>query len=162
MLTTKQKQALGAAGIATVLAAAGATANLAKPFEGQKLTPYRDPVGILTVCYGETHNVQNRRYTPAECDQLINDKMIDYAAQVYECHPDLPFSVLVAATDIVYNVRNGRAIVCTGVVGQKLSAKDYPSACRQMLAYNRGGGKVLPGLDRRRKADYQKCMEDVK
>lgn len=162
MLTNKQKNALGVGGVAIVLAAAGAAAEFAKPYEGLSLVPYRDPVGILTVCHGETHGVEMRRYSKAECDQLIQDDMIDFAAQVYECHPNLPFSVLVAATDIVYNVRNGRAIVCTGAIGKKLNAQDYAGACRQILAYKKAGGRVLRGLDRRRNAGYEKCMEDVK
>lgn len=160
-LTDKQKQALGAGAIATILAAAGAAAKLAAPFEGERLTPYNDPVGIRTVCYGETHNVEERRYTHEECELMLNSRMLESTEQVYLCHPGLPFGPLVAASDFVYNVRNGLKIVCTGSIGKLFKKQDFKGACLKITEYDKAGKKRLPGLTKRRKADFDACMRGL-
>src|SRR5450830_1198405 len=50
---------------------------LATWYEGRRLTPYRDPVGILTVCEGITGKdvVPGKTYTPAECDALREEAL---------------------------------------------------------------------------------------
>ncbi|WP_161802144.1 lysozyme, partial [Stenotrophomonas maltophilia] len=49
--------------------------GLVQPFEGYSAQPYRDVVGKLTVCYGHTANVEQRTYTRAECERLLQSDL---------------------------------------------------------------------------------------
>ena len=59
---------------ALALAAGALAVALALPavqqFEGRRLAPYRDLVGRLTWCDGETRGVAQARYTAAQCDAI--------------------------------------------------------------------------------------------
>ncbi|MEL6996612.1 MAG: hypothetical protein AAGK67_18540, partial [Pseudomonadota bacterium] len=58
------------------------------PREGVSLTPYSDHLanGLATVCYGET-NAPMRRYTLAECKQMLGDSLAGYADKVRSLTP---------------------------------------------------------------------------
>ena len=72
-----------AALVAAVSAAAIPTVQV---WEGLRTVPYRDVVGVLTVCYGETEGVQNRTYSPEECSELLNDRLMqDYYLPLVQC-----------------------------------------------------------------------------
>ena len=57
-----------------------------------------------------------------------------------------------------YNVGTGAA--CSSSLVRKLRADppDYPGACRELLRWDRQSGRVLPGLTKRRQAEFQLCM----
>ena len=61
-----------------------------------------------------------------------------------------------------YNVGTGAA--CKSSLVRKLRANppDYPGACRELLRWDRQAGRVLPGLSKRRQAEYQLCMGESK
>ncbi len=61
----------------------------------------------------------------------------------------------------VYNVGTGAA--CSSSLVRRLRADppDYPGACRELLRWNRQAGRVLPGLTRRRQAEYRLCMGEA-
>ena len=35
---------------------------------------------------------------------------------------------------------------------------DYPGACAELLKWTKAGGRELPGLVKRREAEYRMCM----
>src|SRR5690606_28078266 len=41
------------------------------PWEGLSTRPYRDVVGVLTWCYGETRGTPQAEYTQAECAAML-------------------------------------------------------------------------------------------
>lgn len=59
--------------------------------------------------------------------------------------------VLFAITDFTYNLGAGRLKVST--LRRKLLDEDYDSACIELRKWVRGGGRVLPGLVKRREAE---------
>jgi lysozyme len=65
-----------------ITSAAAASLAIATPliatWEGLETKPYQDIGGVLTVCYGETQGVENREYTPEECENMLADRVIDY------------------------------------------------------------------------------------
>jgi GH24 family phage-related lysozyme (muramidase) len=104
---------------------------LAVPAEGLRQFAYYDPPGILTVCYGHTGAdvVAGKAYSLAECRGLLEKDMLESIADVERCAPGLPDHQLAAFADAVFN----KARVA-------------------------GVSVELPGLTKRRKAEYELCI----
>lgn len=132
-------------------------------FEGLYTHPYRDVVGVRTVCYGETaaDGVDlNRDYTKAECLQLLQNSLPKYDAGIRKCvHVDMSPQVEAAVVSLAYNV--GVSAVCRGRVARLLNSGDTAAACRAFSAYNRAGGRVIQGLVNRRNAEIKLCLKGV-
>jgi lysozyme len=58
-----------------------------------------------------------------------------------------------AIVDFAYNLGTGR--LQTSTLKRKINEKDWDAAKEQLMLWNKGGGRVLPGLDKRRKAECQ-------
>jgi GH24 family phage-related lysozyme (muramidase) len=142
---------------ATVLALATA---IAIPAEGLRQYAYYDPVGILTICYGDTNNVKPGQYaTVQECKARLDEEMIDAIETVDRCVPNLPDNVLAAFSDAAYNI--GPRIACDtnrSTAARLLKAGRYEEACRQLPRWDRAGGVVLPGLTKRRAKEMELCL----
>ncbi len=151
-----------------IVAVAALAAALAIPAEGIKFTPYYDPPGILTVCYGSTTNVvPGRRYSLAECRQRLDNDMLAAVQTVERCVPGLPEPVHAAFADAVYNM--GPTIACStrdSTAARMLAAGDLAGACDQLPRWTKarvGGVMVdLPGLVKRRKAAREVCIKGVR
>lgn len=148
------------------MAAAIATA-IAIPAEGLRQVAYYDPVGILTICYGDTSNVRpGQTASLEECKARLDREMLQAIEQVDRCVPNLPVNVLAAFGDAVYNI--GPRIACDtskSTAARLLAAGDYGGACAQLPRWNKacrlGACVVLPGLTKRRNAEYQLCMKGL-
>ena len=80
---------------------------IAVPAEGLRHWAYRDPPGILTVCYGSTTNVQAGKFYPLEeCKKRLEADMLLAVKEVDQCVPDAPETVLAAFSDAAYNTIN--------------------------------------------------------
>jgi lysozyme len=125
-------------------------------FEGKRNDPYKDIVGVWTVCYGETQGPM-RRFTDAECEEKLATALVRYAEPVQDCaglkgRPNQ----LVAASSLAYNI--GSKAFCGSTAARKFKAGDYKGGCAAMLSWNRAGGKVVRGLALRRQKEYKICM----
>ena len=151
-----------------IAAVAALAAALAIPAEGLRHYAYRDPPGILTVCYGSTTDVQaGRRYSLAECRQRLDADMLAAVETVERCAPGLPEPVHAAFADSVYNI--GPKIACdtrNSTAARMLQAGDLAGACDQLPRWNKaavGGVLVeLPGLTKRRHAARELCIKGVR
>ena len=56
-----------------------------------------------------------------------------------------------AAVDFVYNLGIGR--LQTSTLKRKINAQDWDGAKEQLMLWTKGGGRVLPGLVKRRTAE---------
>lgn len=137
--------------------------SIAIPAEGLRQYAYRDPVGILTVCYGETNGVQMRKYSEQECRAMLDSSMLKAIDEVDRCQPNLPTNVLAAFGDAAYNI--GSKVACDtnkSTAARFLKAGDYKAACNQLPRWNKanvGGSMVeLPGLTKRREREKQVCL----
>lgn len=142
-----------------VSAAAAMIATVAA-WEGKSNVPYRDVVGALTVCYGETQ-MPMRRYSDAECKAMLSDRLADYAGPVLERNPELRGhdSQLVAASSLAYNI--GVANYRRSSVARLFSAGRWKEACDAFLKWNRAGGREVRGLTNRRKAERAICLKGL-
>ena len=62
-----------------------------------------------------------------------------------------------AYLSLAYNIGSGA--FCRSTLIKKLNAKDYKGACDQILVWKYQKGKVLKGLENRRKKEHAKCIE---
>lgn len=146
---------------ATALALAAA---IAIPAEGLRQVAYRDPPGILTVCYGSTTNVQpGKVYSLAECKARLDADMLAAVATVEKCAPGLPVNALAAFSDAVYNI--GPTIACDkskSTAARLLALGMVEDACRQLPRWNKAtvAGQLveLPGLTKRRAKEMELCL----
>jgi lysozyme len=146
-----------ALGSTAVLALAGA---LVTHWEGFRADPYKDVTGVLTACYGHTLGVQDRTYTRAECNALMQGDLADADAIVRRCIPQpIPPQIEAALVDAAYNI--GPRVVCGSTIQRRARAGDWSGVCDGLLAWRYAGGKVSPGLLNRRVAERNLCMEGV-
>ena len=60
-------------------ALAAATVALVGGFEGLRNYAYRDPIGIPTLCFGETRGVKMGDFkTTAECKDMLADRLVEF------------------------------------------------------------------------------------
>ena len=148
--------------LAATLGATAAAAVLAiiAPWEGKSNDPYVDIVGVTTVCYGETR-VEMRRYTDAECQDMLAEAAGEFGAAVLDRNPNLrehPYA-LAAATSLAYNI--GQSAYARSTVARRFAAGNIRGGCDAMLMWNKAGGRVVRGLTRRRQAERELCLKDV-
>jgi lysozyme len=140
-----------------------ATAAFVAPWEGTSTTPYRDIVGKWTVCTGET-NIPMRTYTKDECAAILADALPKYYGEIAACWgPDVESRLTnnqrVAFTSGAYNF--GTGAFCKSSMVRALKAGDMVGSCHALRMYNRAGGKVVKGLDNRRRAEEKLCLEGL-
>lgn len=157
----KKRIIVPAALAAAVSAAAVPTVQV---WEGLRTVPYRDVVGVLTNCYGETEGeVIHREATIAECTDLLNDRLMqDYYLPLVQCGGEAfieaPVRVQAMFTSLAYNVGTG---ICSSTTFEYLLAGDYVTACNRLALYNKAGGRVWQGLVNRREDERRKCLGEI-
>lgn len=136
-------------------------ASLCRPFEGLVLKPYLCPAGYWTIGYGTVWKPDGTQVKPTDppitkevADEwLLSELSRTFLPGVLRASPNLIAHprVLGAITDFAYNLGVGRYRGST--LRKKINEQDWNGAKEQLMRWTRGGGKVLPGLVRRRKAE---------
>lgn len=133
-------------------------------WEGFSTTAYRDIVGVPTICYGETRGVDMGDSIPKEeCDSMLMARLQEFESELDACllhEEDIPASTKTALISWAYNVGTGAA--CKSTLVRLANAGNLKAACDQLLRWNRAGGKVVRGLTRRRTAERELCLRDLK
>lgn len=132
-------------------------------FEGLRTYAYRDPVGIPTICFGETRNVyMGEKKTVDECKQMLGDRLVGFEQGMRACldKPDaIPSGPYIASLSLTYNIGSGA--FCNSHVRMYLNAGMYRSACDALMAFNKARGMVLPGLVARRSSERDFCLKGL-
>jgi len=158
-------------------------ADLMHKYEGYKTRPYLCPAHIWTIGYGHVLYQEqirlpiarppgktrddipmirseyplkpedNRVWTKQEIDDLFDGDVASFERGVLRLVPPAVghqgrFDALVSFS---FNVGLGNLQRST--VRIKANRMEFEAAADALLLWNKGGGKVLPGLDRRRKED---------
>ena len=129
--------------------------------------PYVCPAGFPTQGYGTVFRPDGRKVTMDDppitrqvAEQWLKvDLLNTYAPGVVRQCPILLTLALTqndwakfnAIVDFAYNLGVGR--LQTSTLRRKINAQDWDAAKEQLMLWVRGGGRVLPGLVRRRQAE---------
>lgn len=130
-------------------------------FEAYKTHAYKDPIGVVTVCAGETRGVRmGDIYTMAQCREMLATRLLEFDQGVRSCVPGvIPDPTRAAFVSLAYNI--GVRGFCKSSTARLWNAGEKAAACTAMLKFNRAGGIVFKGLTRRREAERVLCMEGV-
>lgn len=126
---------------------------LIKRFEGCSLHAYICPAGVVTIGWGATGGLISLSsvWTQEEADARLVGDATRFLIGAMKLCPNLRSGQLVAAADFAYNLGLGRLKGST--LRQRLLQEDWNRAKEELLRWSRSGGKVLPGLLRRRTAE---------
>jgi lysozyme len=136
-------------------------ATLCRPFEGLRLHPYICPAGYPTIGYGTVWKPDGSKVTMEHAPisketaeaWLVHELRHNYLAGVLKASPGLLARprALGAMTDFAYNL--GVARYRASTLRKRVDDGDWEDAKAQLMLWTRGGGRVLPGLVRRRAAE---------
>lgn len=136
-------------------------AALCRRFEGLSLKPYICPAGYPTIGYGTVYKpggikvtMQDEPITKETAEEwLMHELQHTYAAGVMRLCPGLIANerAFNATVDFTYNLGVGR--LQTSTLRRKLNECDWDGAKDELKKWVRGGGRVLPGLVKRRDAE---------
>ena len=157
-MTPKQK-----AGSAIAIAGASLLAFVAN-WEGSSLSVYQDRLanGLPSVCNGHTGpDVRvGDVWTKEQCDAILVKDATEHGQRLLACITvPLNQNQYNAFSSFAFNVGTGNA--CKSTLVRLLNQGRYTEACDQLLRWNRANGKVISGLDRRRKAERELCLKPV-
>lgn len=125
--------------------------RLIKGFESFRGNAYLCPAGVWTIGYGSIDGVfQGQTITEPEANALLSEELKRYETAVnLAC--DTNQNEFDAFVSFCFNV--GIEGFKTSTVLKAHKRGDHASAARAFALWNKGGGKVLPGLVRRRAAE---------
>lgn len=159
--------------LASGAGAAIVASALAFHFEGTRYVAYQDIGGVWTICQGHTRGVKPGDVaTPDQCAAYRADDVREAESTVDRCYPQPPtVGVKAALNDMAFNfgpgkpgARDGVCVLKNGqmpTIRKRALAGDWPGVCRGLLAWNKAGSRVLPGLTKRRQAAYELCIEGL-
>ena len=61
-----------------------------------------------------------------------------------------------AYINLTYNI--GSRAFCSSTLVKKLNQQDYDGACKEILRWDKAGGRVVRGLTNRRQKEYKQCI----
>jgi lysozyme len=141
--------------------------NLIKEFEGLRLKSYRCSANVLTIGYGHTSMAgppavkPGMTITMAQAEQILRTDLKKYEQGVRDAiKVELNPNQFSACVSLCYNI---------GVGGFKKSSvarfcnqSQWQKAADAFALWNKAGGRVLPGLTRRRAAEASLFMRNAR
>lgn len=131
--------------------------NLIKKYEGLRLTAYLCPAGVPTIGYGSTRHPNGKKVFlgekltgEKEATQLLLATLSPFEDAVNKHLPNLNQCQFDALVCFSYNVGTGALVKSTLLKKAKINSAD-PSILDEFLKWNKAGGKVLTGLNNRRR-----------
>jgi lysozyme len=124
---------------------------------------YQDIVGIWTYGFGSTTRVDGKPVTkgdsinPVAALQLKMRDVQNFEGALKSC-VKVPLSQgeFDSFLSLAYNI--GPGAFCKSTLVRKVNAGDYEGACKEILRWNKAGGKEVRGLTLRREREYKQCI----
>ena len=129
--------------------------NFVKEKEGFRANAYQDAVGVWTIGYGSTKGVEKGdQISMANAEKLLAEELEDFKHYVenysikvgyyWELHQ------IEALTSFVFNLGKGRLNQLTAD-----GTRSNETIANRMLLYRRAGGRILKGLEIRRRQESE-------
>jgi lysozyme len=135
----------------------GGLDNLLKKFEGCKLKAYRCPANVCTIGYGHTSAAgapevtDGLTITQARAEEILKVDILKYERAVEDLvKVELTQNQFDVLVDFAYNA--GVGALKSSTLLKKVNAGKFDDVPAELMKWTKGGGKVLPGLVRRRQA----------
>lgn len=128
-------------------------------YEGYRSNAYEDIVGVPTIGFGTTEGVEiGDRIDPIRALVRLQDDADKHARGFSQCLGDVPLAQHEYDAYISWTYNVGISAACGSTLMKKLKAHDYEGACKELLRWKYAGGKVVPGLIKRRLKEYSTCI----
>lgn len=129
--------------------------DIVKASEGLRLKAYICPAGVLTIGYGSTgpHVKPGMVITEAQAEELLRSDLRRFEDAVSVAAPTATDNQFAAMVSLAFNIGEGAFRKST--VLRKHKAGEHVAAAEAFKLWNKGGGKVLPGLVKRRAVEAQ-------
>lgn len=155
----KRSRLVGGAG---ALTAAGLLAvQTVGGFEGLRLYAYRDVIGTWTACYGSIQGIKpGMKFSVDDCNNLLVKDLVVHEAGMRAClnNPDsLPTDVYVSDLSLTFNIGIGN--FCKSTVRRLQNDGKVRESCGAFMSWVYAGGKVIPGLIKRRQQERELCLK---
>lgn len=174
--------------IGAIVVASASLIGAVAMWEGTEYKPYRDVVGVLTVCNGYTGPdiVPGKVYTKAECDALLVQDVTKHGQGVLACAKvPLNQNQYDALTSFAFNVgvhgacksramtlinqgryTEGCKALAHGPAGSRTSACNTKACIERREgnadpAWSYAGGQFFRGLHNRRLAERDMCLKPI-
>lgn len=142
--------------------------NLIKFYEGCRLKAYLDSVNVPTIGYGHTKGVKlGMVITETKAEELLRQDLEYFENRVLDLvKVNLLQNQFDALVSLTYNIGEGNLKKSTLL--KKLNNTIYfrmeelVSIADEFLKWNKAGGKVLPGLTKRRIAERMMFLSPIK
>jgi lysozyme len=137
-----------------------ATVELIKRNEGCRLAAYQDSVGVWTIGYGHTGDdvTEGLQISQDQAEQLLRQDLEKFQDGVDDAIAgDTSDNQFGAMVSLAFNI--GLAHFKTSTVLREHNAGHYQTAADAFLLWNKAGGRVLPGLDRRRREERDQYLQ---
>lgn len=123
--------------------------ELIKRYEGLRLVPYKDPVGIVTIGYGHS-GWKGGSITLQKAEELLMEDIAKAQIQVDKYQKKYGFNSnqYGALVSFAFNIGSIDQLTAKGTRSIKDIEKYLPAYCK-------AGGKTLPGLVSRRNAELE-------
>lgn len=132
--------------------------NLIKEYEGVRLKSYKCPAGVWTVGVGHTSAAgapevkPGMTITETEALKILRNDLKKFEASIDSMvRVPLKQNQYDALCSFIFNV--GAGAFQKSTLLRKLNAGDYAAVPQELMKWTKAGGKELPGLVRRRRAE---------
>lgn len=127
--------------------------DLIKHFEGLRLEAYRDPTNVITIGYGHTKTAQmGQVITEKGAESLLRKDIAVHSEPIERLvKVQLTQGEYDALCSFIFNL--GEPAFKSSTLLRKLNSGDKVGAAKEFDKWVYAGGKVLPGLKRRRAAE---------
>lgn len=144
--------------IAALALSAAALVGMAL-YEGYRDTAYIPvPGDVPTIGFGTTEGVKpGDKITPPQALVRALADIQKFEGAIKRCvSVPLHQHEYDAYTSLAYNI--GAGAFCSSTLVRVLNQGQYAEACRQILRWDKFKGAPLPGLTKRRQAEFKQCM----
>lgn len=127
-------------------------------WEGYSGNAYQDIVNVWTIGFGTTKGVKSTdKIDPVKALQRKLDDVKQFEGALKQCITvPLHQHEYDAYLSLAYNI--GPTAFCNSTLVRRLNSQQYDLACREILRWDKAGGKAVRGLTLRREAEYRQCM----